>query len=142
MAKKTRPAARRCHDCGGILIRDTRPFEFAYKGESITVDQPGWYCRKCGEGVLTGDDIAVTDPAFMELKARVDGVLTPREVRRIRTKLKLTQRRAADLLGGGPKAFQKYESGEVGVSQAMSNLLRLLDRDPSLLQALEPGQAA
>lgn len=39
-------------------------------------------------------------------------------------------------LSGGPRAFQKYESGEVMISQAMSNLLRLLANDPRRLDEL------
>jgi HTH-type transcriptional regulator/antitoxin MqsA len=39
-------------------------------------------------------------------------------------------------LGGGPRAFQKYESGADWVTKAMANLLRLLDRDPSGIAAL------
>jgi len=111
-------------------------------GETITVDQPGWWCSKCGEAVLVGEDVAASESAFIELKARVDGLVPPAEVKRIRTKLKLSQRKAGALLGGGPNAFQKYEKGEVGVSQAMSHLLRLLDQDPSLLGKLREGKAA
>lgn len=64
---------RCCHECGQSLVRDTRPFEIEYQGESITVDQPGWYCVECGDGVLTAADMAKTDRDFLDLKARVDG---------------------------------------------------------------------
>lgn len=141
MAKET-DEQRHCHECGEILVRDVRPFEIHYKGESITVDQPGWYCNGCGEGVLSGADMGKTDRDFLGLKARVDGTLSPDEVRRVRKKLGLTQKQAGLLLGGGPRAFQKYESGEVGASRAMSNLLKLLDAQPGLLQTLEVDSQA
>lgn len=64
------------------------------------------------------------------------GLLELAEVKRIRCKLELGQREATARLGGGPTAFQKYGAGEVPISQAISNLLRLLDRDPSLLALL------
>lgn len=48
------------------------------------------------------------------------------EIRAIRKKLKLTQVQAGTILGGGKKAFQKYESGEILPSRAISNLLRVL----------------
>lgn len=139
--KKTQ-ATMRCHDCGTELIRETRPTEYTYKGHSITVEQPAWWCSDCGEGVLVGKDFRAKEPAFAALKAEVDGLLTPQEIKRIRSKLKLSQRRAGAILGGGPHAFQKYESGEVGVSQAMSNLLRLLDKNPKLLRDLDTTEAA
>jgi len=49
----------------------------------------------------------------------------------------LSQRKAGELLGGGPRAFQKYESGKQAVSVPMNNLLRLLSNDPSRLHEIE-----
>ena len=46
------------------------------------------------------------------LKARTEGLLEPEEIRRIRKKLGLTQAAAGELIGGGPRAFQKYETGD------------------------------
>jgi HTH-type transcriptional regulator/antitoxin MqsA len=50
--------------------------------------------------------------------------------------LGLSQRKASELLGGGPRAFQKYESGTQALSVAMSHLLRLLAKDPARLREL------
>ena len=141
MRKRTSPTPV-CHDCGVALVRDTRPLSLAYRGETTVVDQPGWYCPRCGEGVVEGADLLATRADRTALKARVEGVLTPGDVRRTRSRLKLSQRAAGQLLGGGPRAFQKYESGEVTVSQPMSNLLRLLDKDPRRLSELTRGAAA
>lgn len=66
----------------------------------------------------------------------------PDEVRRIRRRLKLTQHGASELRGGGPRAFQKYESGEILISRPMANLLLLLDRDPSRLKEIVAERAA
>lgn len=126
----------RCHSCGAERVRDVRPDEVQYKDRAVQYDQPGWYCQGCDEVVLEGPDAAVADEAFIRLRAEVDGVLTPQEVARIRRKLGLSQRKAGALLGGGPRAFQKYESGTDWVTKAMANLLRLLDRDPSGIEAL------
>lgn len=62
--------------------------------------------------------------------------LAPVDVRRIRERLGLTQAEAGELIGGGPKAFAKYESGAIRPAAAVANLLRLLDRSPEQLQAL------
>jgi transcriptional regulator with XRE-family HTH domain len=69
----------------------------------------------------------------VEFRAEVDGVLSPIEVAAVRKKLSLSQRKASELLGGGPRAFQKYEAGTQAVSAPMSNLLRLLAYAPSRL---------
>ncbi|MGH7293988.1 MAG: type II TA system antitoxin MqsA family protein, partial [Polyangiaceae bacterium] len=74
--------------------------------------------------------------AFLQLKAVVDGVLGPKEVAKVREALGLSQRKAGEVLGGGPRAFQKYESGKQAVSTPMSHLLRLLEKDPSRLKEI------
>ena len=84
----------------------------------------------------------ILDQALNELRAEADGLPTPKDVQRIRRRLKLSQRKAGELLGGGPRAFKKYESGEVVVSKPMANLLQLLDRDPSRLKEIARKQAA
>ncbi|WP_207458406.1 type II toxin-antitoxin system MqsA family antitoxin [Azospirillum sp. SYSU D00513] len=124
-------------ECGSDMVRDTRPMEFQYRGHSITLEQPGWYCTACAESVMSVADALVTEPAFMDFKATVDGSLPATEVKRIRKKLKLTQQEAGRKLGGGPAAFNKYEKRREIPSKAMANLLRLLDRDPARLQELE-----
>ncbi len=130
-----REESRKC-SCGGLMTRGVVPQTFVYGGCQITIEQPGWYCKTCREGVHDGADIEATDRAFMAFKAEVDGVLPPDEVHRIRERLGLSQRRASEMLGGGPRAFQKYESGTVAVSLPMSNLLRLLDQDPKRIGEL------
>jgi HTH-type transcriptional regulator/antitoxin MqsA len=92
--------------------------------------------------VHIGEDMEVVDRAIVELKAEVQGVLKPDEVRAIRLRLKLSQRKAGEILGGGPRAFQKYESGEVLVSRPMTQLLRLLSGDPRRLKELVRRSAA
>ena len=68
-------------------------------------------------------------------------MLEPEEIRRIRKKLGLTQEAAGELIGGGPRAFQKYEIGELVPSRAVSSALVLLDHDPKALTVLEARQA-
>ncbi|GAW65416.1 hypothetical protein GPEL0_01f0293 [Geoanaerobacter pelophilus] len=43
---------------------------------------------------------------------------------------------AVGLIGGGPRAFQKYEKGDLLPSRAICNALILLDRDPGRYQYL------
>ena len=57
--------------------------------------------------------------------------ITPDEIRAVRKRLGLTQVQAGELIGGGPRAFTKYESGIANPSAALARLLRVLDADPS-----------
>ncbi len=54
----------------------------------------------------------------------------------IRKRLRITQREAGTIIGGGPNAFQKYETGDILVSKAIDTALRLLARDPARLQEI------
>ena len=62
--------------------------------------------------------------------------IAPEEVRAIRERLGLTQVEAGELLGGGPRAFTKYEAGTVRPAVAVISLLRLLEADPAALATL------
>jgi HTH-type transcriptional regulator/antitoxin MqsA len=99
-------------DTGASLHRAVRPLTLTYKGASITVDMPGWYGERPDEGVFDPEDMKVSDRALNRLKARTEGLLEPEEIKRIRKKLGLSQEAAGKLIGGGPRAFQKYETGD------------------------------
>ena len=104
--------------------------------------QPGWWPDDDSDGLISGLDAKETDHVLHEMKAEIANLPSPDDVRRIRQRLKLSQRRAGEVLGGGPRAFQKYESGEVAVSRPMANLLRLLEHDPARLKELVTDRAA
>lgn len=59
-------------ETGEILYRDVRPVKYTYKGESIIVDQPGWYPKNGNDddGILCHEDMAVGDEALRIMKAR------------------------------------------------------------------------
>jgi HTH-type transcriptional regulator/antitoxin MqsA len=126
-----------CPETGQPMVRDMRPMAITYKGQAATFNMPGWYCDGSDESVHTGEDMKVSDRALNRLKAKVEGLLEPEAVKRIRKRLKLTQRNAGLIIGGGPNAFQKYESGDVLVSHAVTSALLLLERDPGGLAVLE-----
>jgi len=131
-----------CPTTGAPMHRAVRPLTLTYKGESLTVDMPGWYCDQSEESIHTGEDMKVSDRALNRLKARSEGLLEPEEIKHIRKRLGLTQQAAGDLIGGGPRAFQKYEAGDLLPSRAISSALALLDHNPSALAVLSARHAA
>lgn len=126
-----------CPETGVPMHRDVRPITLIYKSEKIILGMPGWYCDQCDESIHTGKDMKVSDQMLNRLKARVEGLLEPEEIRRIRKKLHLTQQAAGLLIGGGPRAFQKYESGDLLPSRAISSALILLAHNPKALGVLK-----
>jgi HTH-type transcriptional regulator / antitoxin MqsA len=128
----------KCHACNkGSLHHKAKSQVFTYKGKSITLEQPGLWCNACEEGILNGEDIAKTEKVFEKFKSKIDGLLTPEEIRRIRKDvLKLTQEEAGKIFGGGKNGFSRYERGETKPLPAVSNLLKLLERHPEDLKYL------
>jgi HTH-type transcriptional regulator / antitoxin MqsA len=57
-------------------------------------------------------------------------------IRRVRAKLKLSQREAGALLKVGESAFDKYERGLVEPSGPTAQLIKILDRHPELADEL------
>ena len=62
--------------------------------------------------------------------------MTPEEIRSIRERLGLTQVKAGELLGGGPRAFAKYEAGTIKPAASVINLLRVLVAQPDGIKAI------
>jgi len=130
--EKVHPDTMTSPETGEALTRGMRPFIVTYKGESITVDLPGYYPAGEGDGVHVGKDMNVVDGALRILKEKVDGVPSPETIRRVRNKLKLSQREAGALLKVGENAFDKYERGLVEPSGPTSQLIKVLDRHPEI----------
>ena len=107
-----------------------------HRGHTIRHKLPADWCTKCDEGIVGPEGMKVHKRVVCELKAKVQGTCGPAEVARIRKRLRISQRKAGEILGGGARAFQRYESGDVAVSVPMANLLRLLDKHPEQLREL------
>jgi HTH-type transcriptional regulator/antitoxin MqsA len=134
--KRTLPDTMISPETGESLRRDVRPFTVTYKDRSAVVNLPGYYPDGPGEGVLVGDDMRAADEALRRLKEEIDGIPTPATIRRVRAKLKLSQREAGALFRVGENAFDKYERGLVEPSGPTIQLMTLLDRHPELVDDL------
>jgi putative zinc finger/helix-turn-helix YgiT family protein len=92
-------------------------------------------CDTCKKKALNRLILKSSEKNIKEWHAIINGLLTSAEIRRIRKKLKLTQREAALICGGGPNAFSRYERGQ-RIPRATSNLLRMLSKHPNEVQYL------
>ena len=123
-------------ETGEELVRDVRPMLITYKDLDETVEMPGWYPKNSDDGIFSKEDRKVYGKAMRRLKAKYEKLLLPEEIRSVRKQLQLSQEEAGERIGGGPRAFQKYESGDVLPSRAISNLLTILAKEPAMLQLL------
>jgi len=126
----------KCPVCGAAeLIQDTRDLPYIYKGEATIIPAvTGEFCPACDEVVLNrehGDRYSELLGAFQRQvnAAFVD----PDYITRVRRKLDLDQRQAAELFGGGVNAFSRYENGKTRPqgkthNQALRALGRVLVR--------------
>lgn len=123
----------------GALVRRTKQQTYTYKNQTMNIQQPGDWCDNCEEGVLTNSDTKETEKHIRDFHSRVNGLLTSMEIKNIRARLRLTQKQAAYICGGGPNAFSRYERGEATPIRATSNLLKLLAKYPTELSCLLPS---
>jgi HTH-type transcriptional regulator/antitoxin MqsA len=134
-------ARKDCPICGthGGMVFEARDKPVEYKGHKRSHVITTWWCTHCEEGVLEPEMAAEDERLFVALRAEVEDVLLPEQVAAIRAKLGISQREAGRILGGGTRAFQKYESGETPVSEPMKNLLVLLGNEPNRINELSKG---
>jgi HTH-type transcriptional regulator/antitoxin MqsA len=126
-------------ETGRPLRRGVKMMTIVVDGHGFTYGQPGWWASLDDaadtDGQLTDEDNVVRAAARREARASAKhATLTPLVIRAIREACGLSQREAARVFGGGPKAFEKYESGEVAPSSSMTRLLLLAARRPEQFQ--------
>ena len=111
----------------------TRDFE----GAAINIpDVEGWFCTACGELEFDTPEAARSFFEQVNVLQQQERSRQAAELRAIRKRLKLTQRQAAELFGGGVHAFSDYERGTARPARSTVMLLHLLDHHTELLQEL------
>lgn len=133
-----------CPVCGSKNIEMQITSEiFEYKGHQKTIDGcEKIVCKDCEEAFFTDETSKRNEKIVRDLHREVDGLLTSTELLRIRTSLGFTQQAFGELLGGGPKAFAKYESCVLTQSKAMDNLIRIVDSVPGAIEFLKDHETS
>ena len=126
-------------ETGRKLRRGVKRLTIIVDGCAFHYGQPGWWASLDDpadtEGQLADEDNVIRAAARREARAKAKhAMLGPLVIRAIREACGLSQQEAARVFGGGPKAFEKYESGEVTPSSAMTRLLLLAARQPGLFK--------
>jgi HTH-type transcriptional regulator/antitoxin MqsA len=119
-------------ETGKPLRRGVRAQAIRFGAFARSVDVHGWYPDDDSDALFSGTDLAESDRVYQELKAAYAA-----HVRRVRKQLGLTQEEAGRLIGGGRRAFQKYESGLMAPSDAAIGLIEILARNPKEVETLK-----
>ena len=99
----------------------------------------GGFCHACGRVVLEGEQGDRYNEWIAQFQRQVNAsFVDPVFIIRVRRKLGLDQKQAAELFGGGVNAFSRYETGKTKPPLALVKLLKLLDGHPELLAELQP----
>ena len=126
----------KCPSCGAAeLIRDTRDMPYTYKGETTTIALvTGDFCAACDEVILNREHGDRYSEMMGLFQRKVNAAyVDPAYIAKVRKKLDLDQRQAAEIFGGGVNAFSRYENGKTKPPLALVKLLKVLERHPDLL---------
>lgn len=124
----------------GRLKKTVSSVEYEYKNKTRSIEGLISYrCPACQEEFITPQENKEHDNNLADFYARVDGVLSPPEILKVRKKLDLNPESLADLLGVNPKNVAKYENGELRPNKAVCNLLRILYHRPEMVEYLREG---
>lgn len=129
----------KCPTCGAAeLISESRDLPYTYKGQTAVISRvSGDYCPTCEEKVLDAAESTRVSAAMLAFNRQVNaGFVAPDFIVRVRKKLALDQREAAQVFGGGVNAFSRYETGKAQPPLALVQLLKVLDRHPELLDEI------
>lgn len=132
-----------CPVCGSENIEMQIESEnFEYKGHLKKIDGcEKIVCKDCEEAFFTDETSKRNEKIIRDFHREIDGLLTSTEMVRIRKAFGFSQKAFGDLLGGGPKAFAKYESCVLTQSRAMDNLIRMIDGLPGAIEFLKDCEA-
>lgn len=129
---------RQCGSCGASgMVRAVRDISRDFRGQTVTIAAvDGCHCPTCGEVEFASQADAKLFFAQVQNEQQVIIQSEAERVRQWRKRLGLTQKRAADLFGGGINAFSEYERGKTQPSKSTMLLLKLLDKHPELLKEI------
>jgi HTH-type transcriptional regulator/antitoxin MqsA len=117
----------------GELHSEVKKVSQLVNGSSLPVDNHIHWCDACGLDIATSEDLRNNARAMRAAERLSQGKLTGAQISIIRKRLKITQEVAGRLFGGGPVAFCKYENDDLAPSDAMDNLLWLINEKPSVV---------
>ena len=125
----------KCFSCGGAEFVTGIEASNTLQGRLDAIRAvAGEFCAACGEAILDKDESIRVSAAMLEFNKRVNASLVdPGVIAGIRKKLKLDQREAGEIFGGGANAFSRYENGKTKPPVALVKLLKVLERHPDLL---------
>lgn len=130
-----------CGQCAVISTSDPCTVEFresSYAVTGFTYD----VCTGCGEEFFAPGQVDAIHSAAVAMAREAQGLLTPDQIRQLRTDLSLRQKDLEEILGVGPKSVTRWEKGTVFQSAVADRFMRKLWQHPEILIGAAPNEAA
>lgn len=125
-----------CAECGAKMHRSSAPVEETFRGERITLEGIEHFeCDACGEVAFDAENGKKYDETLIDKYSQLAGLLSPREIRRIRKDHGLTQRDFERVLGVSSPSVSRWETGKVIPSKPIDLLMRAYRDSPELLES-------
>ena len=122
-----------CGREGSRLVQ--RPFDSLYNQMPIRLESVEMYeCERCGESVFTPEQAREVDRQVKSLARERLNLLSPETIVGIRKRCNLSQEELEHLFGLGKKVVIRWEKGRVLQSKTADVLLRLMDRNPDIIE--------
>ncbi len=97
-------------------------------------------CDECGEGFYTREQSLANSRAYTAALRKVEGLLTPEEIRGARVRLRMTQPQFERALGVGKKTVVRWERGTVPPSRGANVALWLAANYPTVFLEYADGR--
>ncbi len=139
MKKKQAPQPEICFECDAPVHTEWHHHTFPYgvddSAVELTAHIPVEVCQKCDFASLGYK----AEELMHEAVCAHHGVLTPREIRAIRKRHRLSRAAFAELTGLGEATLHRWENGILIQNRANDNFLRLLARGDNMLTLRRSG---
>ncbi|MEO8598053.1 MAG: type II TA system antitoxin MqsA family protein [Candidatus Solibacter sp.] len=115
----------KCFQCQkGKMIPAIAGMTARVRGEEIPVKTEAMVCKHCGFTVMTDAQSHAYTIASADAYREKHGLLTNRELKEVRNRLKISQQALANFLKVGVASWKRWEAGLIQ-DEAMDELIRL-----------------
>ena len=126
----------RCMECGKEMQFTTAPMTEIYRGEKITVEGIGHYICECGNDEMTAAEATKLAHALAAQYAKAHELLSPSEIKHLRSDLGLPQHEFESLLGVSKPTSSRWENGASQQTVTANILMRLIRDVPEAREYL------
>lgn len=116
----------RCMECGREIQFTTAPMTETYRGERIAVEGIEHYICECGNDEMTAAEATKLARALAAQYAEAHELLSPSDIKKLRSDLGLTQHEFESLLGVSKPTASRWENGASQQSITANTLMKLI----------------